>query len=63
MQDLILSVKKINKELSSIVDSGILLTSNEIKYFIKLLTYLENKEILLKGTTKKSNYSGGRIAW
>ena len=31
----------------------IMLTNNEIKYIIKIIKYLENREILLKETTRK----------
>ena len=33
--------------------SGITLTSNEIKYVMKVIKSLENRGILLKGTTRK----------
>ena len=42
----------INKEISSIMGSGIPLTNNEIKDIVKLLRSLENIEILFKGTTE-----------
>ena len=35
------------------MSSEITLTNNEIKYIIKIIKYLENREILLKGTTRK----------
>ena len=40
--------KKIEKGISSIIDSGITLTNNEIKDIIKLIKSLENRGILLK---------------
>ena len=35
------------------MSSEITLTNNEIKYIIKIIKYLENREILLKETTRK----------
>ena len=35
------------------MSSEITLTNNEIKYIIKIIKYLENREVLLKGTTRK----------
>ena len=35
------------------MSSEITLTNNEIKYIIKIVKYLENREILLKETTRK----------
>ena len=35
------------------MSSEITLTNNEIKYIIKIIKYLENRETLLKGTTRK----------
>ena len=48
-----LLVKKIIKGISSIKDSGITLTNNEIKDIMKVIKSLENRGILLKGTTRK----------
>ena len=45
--------KKIKKRISSITGSGITLTNNEIKDIIKATKSLENRGILLKGTTRK----------
>ena len=57
MQDLKLSVKKIKDRLTG---SGITLTKNEIEYIIKVNWFLENRQILLKGTTKGiSSQEGG----
>ena len=53
MQDLTLMVQKNKKGLSSITGSGIMLINNEIKGIIKVIRSLENKQILLKGTTIK----------
>ena len=42
--------------------SGITLTNNEIKYTIKAIKYLENRGILLNGTTTKiTSQEGGFI--
>ena len=38
----------------SITGSGITLTNNEMIDFIKVIKSLENRGILLKGTTRKS---------
>ena len=53
MQDLILLVKNRKKGISSIAGSGIILRDNEIKDNINVIKPLENKGILLKGTTSK----------
>ena len=45
--------KNIKKVILSISGSGITLTNNEIKDIIKLIKSLENRRILLKGTTRK----------
>ena len=40
--------------------TGVTLTDNEIKDIIKVIKFLENREILLKGTTKKiTSQEGG----
>ena len=40
--------------------SGLAITNNEIKDIIKVIRSLENKTILLKGTTKKiTGHEGG----
>ena len=45
---------KIRKMLINVSrDSGIMLTNNEIKDTIKVIRSLENRGILLKGTTRK----------
>ena len=52
--------KKIKKGISSIKGSGITLTNNEIKDIMKVIKYLENRGILLKGTTRKiTSQEGG----
>ena len=45
--------EKIKKEISSITGSGVTLTSNEKEDIIKVIKSLENRGILLKGTTRK----------
>ena len=51
--------KKIKKRISPITGSGMTLTSNEIKYK-KVIKSLENRGILLKGTTRKiTSQEGG----
>ena len=47
-----LLVKEIKKRILSIKGSGITLTNNEIKDIMKVIKYLENRGILLKGTTR-----------
>ena len=47
--------KKFIKGLSTIMGTRIMLTDNKIKGIIKVIRSLENKRILLKGTTRKSN--------
>ena len=44
---------KIKNGISSFNCAGITLTNNETKYIIKVLKALENRGILLKGTTRK----------
>ena len=46
-------VNELNKTFSSSKGLGTTLTNNEIKYIIKVINSLENRGILLKGTTKK----------
>ena len=43
--------------------SGIKLTNNEIKDIIKAIKSLENRDILLKGTTEKAEKSNSRFSW
>ena len=45
--------KKVKKGISAISVSGITVANNKIKDTIKLIRSLENRGILLKGTTKK----------
>ena len=61
MQDLILLVKNRKKGISSIAGSGIILRDNEIKDNINVIKPLENKGILLKGTTSKIATQKGRF--
>ena len=54
--------KKLNGKLWPITSSGLRLTNNEIKD-IKAIKPLENREILLKGTTGKTiNSKGGFLS-
>ena len=49
-----------NGKKLKITGSGITLTNNEIKDIIKVIRYLENRGILLKGATKKvTSQEGG----
>ena len=60
MQDLTLLVKIIKKGITSITGSGKTLTNNETKDIMKVIKPLENKGILLKGTTRKiTSQEGG----
>ena len=52
MQELVYLVNRL-KKMSSIKDSGIDLPNNEMKDIMKVVKSLENREILLKGTTRK----------
>ena len=54
IQDLVLLIKKFKKRFSSVTGSGITLTTNEIENIIKIMKHLENRGILLKGTTRKA---------
>ena len=52
--------KKIKGGISSITGSEITLTNNEIKGITKVITFLENRGILFKGTTRKiTSHEGG----
>ena len=53
--------KNIKKVILSISGSGITLTNNEIKDIIKLIKSLENRRILLKGTTRKITSQEGEF--
>ena len=53
--------KNIKKVILSISGSGITLTNNEIKDIIKLIKSLENRRILLKGTTRKVTSQEGEF--
>ena len=60
IQDLVLLIKKLKKRFSSVTGSGITLTTNEIENIIKIMKHLENRGILLKGTTRKvASQEGG----
>ena len=48
-----------SKNFRSSKGSGITLTNNEIKDIIKLINSLENRGILLKGTTRKNTSQEG----
>ena len=54
MQDNILG-KKIKKRISSITDSGISLKNNKTKDVIKVIMSLDNRGMLLIGSTTKIN--------
>ena len=43
----------LNKENSSVIGLGLILTSSEIKDITKVISSLENRGILLKGTIEK----------
>ena len=60
--ELNITAKKIKKE-PLIMGSGITVTNNEIKYFIKVICSLENRGILLKGTTKKIHSKTINFSW
>ena len=51
----------IKKGILSIMGSGIALANNEIKYIMKVIKSLENRGILLKGTTRKITSQEGRF--
>ena len=53
--------EKIKKEISSITGSGVTLTSNEKEDIIKVIKSLENRGILLKGTTRKITSQEGEF--
>ena len=46
-------INELNKTFTSSKDSWITLTNNKIKDILKVIKSLENREILLKGTTRK----------
>ena len=43
----------LNKENSSVIGLGLILTNSEIKDITKVISSLENRGILLKGTIEK----------
>ena len=47
-------ISELNKKIRTIKGSGITLTNNEIKDIMKVIKSLENRGILLKGTTTKT---------
>ena len=53
IQDLILSVKKTKKRPLKVKGSGTSVANNEVKYIIKVIRSLENRGILMEGTTRK----------
>ena len=46
-------INELNKTFTSSKDSWITLTNNKIKDILKVIKSLENRDILLKGTTRK----------
>ena len=53
-------INELNKTFTSSKDSWITLTNNKIKDILKVIKSLENREILLKGTTRKiTSQQGG----
>ena len=46
-------INELSKTFTSSKDSWITLTNNKIKDILKVIKSLENREILLKGTTRK----------
>ena len=48
-----MSVKKTKKRPSKVKGSGTSVTNNEVKYIIKVIRSLENRGILMEGTTRK----------
>ena len=53
--------KKIKKGISLIMGSRITLTKNNIKDIRKVIKLIENRETLLKGTTRKTTSEEGRF--
>ena len=53
--------KKIKKGISLIMGSRITLTKNNIKDIRKVIKLIENRETLLKGTTRKTTSEKGRF--
>ena len=53
--------KKIKKRISSSKVSGITIASNEIKDIMKVIKFLENRGVLIKGTTRKVTRQEGRF--
>ena len=53
-------INELSKTFTSSKDSWITLTNNKIKDILKVIKSLENREILLKGTTRKiTSQQGG----
>ena len=58
------SYRKIVPDYNNIIGSGITLTNNEIKDIMKVIKSLRNREISLKGTTKKiTSQEGGFLSF
>ena len=49
----------LNEKNLSYMSSGITLTNSEIEYIIKVITCLEDRGNLMKGTTKRINCQEG----
>ena len=45
--------KNLSKNVSSILSSGVTLWNNEVKDIVIVISYIQNKRILVKGTTGK----------
>ena len=52
-------IKELNQKFASSKSSEITLTNNEIKDIMRVIKSLENRGILLKGTTRKSTSQEG----
>ena len=53
-------INELSKTFTSSKDSWITLTNNKIKDILKVIKSLENREMLLKGTTRKiTSQQGG----
>ena len=62
-KDNILPVAKAASAIKKNMGSRIMLTNNEMKDIIKVIRSLENRRILLKGTTKKNISQEGRLLY
>ena len=54
-------INKLNKKFTSSKGSGITLTNNEIKDIVKIIRFLGNRGILIKGTTRKITSQEGEF--